>query len=75
MSQKKIKPEVLYFDPAYLDLFMQAVENASKNTYISNDSIFRKDNRTVEIYDTKSNFLIMVGREYQKLISKKDGAP
>jgi len=64
-------PETLYFSPEYIDVFMQAVENASKRTMISNKSIFKKNDMEVEIYDTRAFFLIEVGEQYEKLLQKE----
>jgi hypothetical protein len=64
-------PETLYFSPEYIDVFMQAVKNASKRTMISNKSIFKKNDMEVEIYDTRAFFLIEVGQQYQKLIQSR----
>lgn len=70
-ESKKAVPELIMLSPEYVDVFMQAVENASLETLLSNNSIFKKDNRTIEIYDTRAQFLIQVGREYQKLLNQK----
>ena len=51
--------------------FMQAVKNASKSTMISNSSIFKKNDREVEVYDTRAAFLIQVGVEWNKLLQKE----
>jgi hypothetical protein len=64
-------PETLYFSPGDIDQFMQAVSNASKSTMISNRSIYKKNDREVEIYDTRAAFLIQVGVEWNKLLQKE----
>jgi len=68
---KKNTPEVLYFSDDEIDKFMQAVKNASVGTMISNNSILKKSDREVEIYDTRAAFLIQVGVEFMKLIQKE----
>lgn len=74
MAKKVNTPESIYFSDEYVDIFMQAVANASKHTQIHNDSIFRvKETREIQIFDTRAYFLIEVGQQYQKLIDEKDG--
>lgn len=66
---KAQKPELLNFQSS--DLFMKAVNEAEKITYIKNESIFKKDETTVEVYDTRSLFLLQVGIEWFKLNNSK----
>jgi hypothetical protein len=70
-KSKQETPEIIYFAAEDIDLFMLAVRNVSIRTYISNNSIFKKNDREIEIYDTRAAFLINVGVEYQKLINKR----
>jgi hypothetical protein len=71
-KRKAPEPEIIHFSPEYTDVFMQAVKNASERTMIHNDSIFKKDDHTIEIYDTRAIFLLEVGQQYQKLIQLKE---
>ena len=50
------------------EMFMRAVGNASKRTYIRNNSITREGNKII-ILPTNARFLIEVGQEYQKLLN------
>ena len=68
---KKNEPELISFSPEYTDVFMQAVQNASNRTMIHNESIYKRDDRTIEIYDTRAIYLLAVGEEYQKLVDQK----
>ena len=67
----KEKPEILHFSPEYIDLFMKAVEKTEEKTFITNTSIIKRDERTVEVHSTRAYFLIEVGQQYQKLIYEK----
>ena len=68
---KKNPPEILYFSAEDINKFMQAVKNASKLTIITNSSIFKMNDREVEIHDTKAAFLIQVGVEWNKILQKE----
>jgi hypothetical protein len=70
-KSKQETPEIIHFAAEDIDLFMLAVRNVSIRTYIGNNSIFKKNDREIEIYDTRAAFLINVGVEYQKLINKR----
>ena len=69
VKTKQSIPEVLYFEDA--DVFMKAVEITEQKTMIQNCSIFKKNDREVEIYDTRADFLINVGINFAWL-TKKD---
>jgi hypothetical protein len=68
IMSKSEDPQILCFSEEFIDLFMKAVENAEKRTNIINESIFKKNEREVMVYDTRAQFLINVGIEYEKLI-------
>lgn len=70
-KEKKDKPEILHFSPKFADLFMEVVKKTEEKTFISNESIFKLDERTIEIHSTRAYFLIEVGQQYQKLIYEK----
>jgi len=72
LPTKTKKPfETLMYGEKFYPLFKEAVEITERETFVQNLSItFNDKKRTVQIRDTKADFLINVGRNYQKLISK-----
>lgn len=70
-KRKQSQPECLTFSKKDADTFMKAVEITSQKTLISNNSISRKDDWTIEILDTRASFLISIGMNYAWL-TKKD---
>jgi hypothetical protein len=68
MKKKKQEPEILTFDKESLEVMKKAVENVSRRTFISNNSITFNDEGNMIIEDTRSSFLLNIGMEYQKLL-------
>jgi hypothetical protein len=69
MAKKQIeKPEILNVGPQYAKAFRAAIEATTKRLYVSNESIWVKDDGTVTIEPTRAIFLLTLGQEYQKQI-------
>jgi len=68
---KKPKPELINFSPKDVPLIKEVLNKTSEITYISNNSMFIKDDGTLEIYDTLASFLINFGIQYHIAITKE----
>jgi hypothetical protein len=72
MAKKPPYETLTFFEKEDADMFMEAVQITSKETLISNSSIFRRTDMTVDVFDTHSVFLVNIGRNYEKLIKKEE---
>lgn len=67
MKKSQIPESIWFGKKEEADLFAEAIEITSKETYIANESIHRNGDTGFNIEDTHASFLINIGRNYQTL--------
>lgn len=71
MAKKPPYETLTFLEKEDADRFMEAIQVTSRESLISNSSIFRKDATTVNVFDTHSAFLVNIGRNYEALLKKE----